>query len=81
MEIRGFPDSSIGTCGVPGFDPWVGKIPWKRERLPTPVFGPGEFYELYSSWGCKESDTTERLSLAHWMEIGIIFAFLSFKRH
>ena len=19
-----------------GFDPWVGKIPWKRERLPTP---------------------------------------------
>ncbi|KAB0384460.1 hypothetical protein FD755_006377 [Muntiacus reevesi] len=22
----------------PGFDPWVGKIPWRRERLPTPVF-------------------------------------------
>ena len=21
-------------CGRPGFDPWVGKIPWKRERLP-----------------------------------------------
>ena len=21
-----------------GFDPWVGKIPWRRERLPTPVF-------------------------------------------
>ena len=27
-----------------GFDPWVGKIPWRRERLPTPVFWPGEFY-------------------------------------
>ena len=26
----------------PGFDPWVGKIPWRRERLPTPVFLPGE---------------------------------------
>ena len=24
-------------CGRPGFDPRVGKIPWKRERLPTPV--------------------------------------------
>ena len=22
----------------PGFDPWVGKIPWRWERLPTPVF-------------------------------------------
>ena len=30
-------------CGRPGFDPWVGKIPWRRERLPTPVFWPGEF--------------------------------------
>ena len=25
-------------CRRPGFDPWVGKIPWRRERLPTPVF-------------------------------------------
>ena len=30
-------------CGRPGFDPGVGKIPWRRERLPTPVFWPGEF--------------------------------------
>ena len=22
----------------PGFDPCVGKIPWRRDRLPTPVF-------------------------------------------
>ena len=50
-------------CGRPGFDPWVGKIPWRRERLPTPVFWPGEFYGLYSPRGCKESDTTDRLSL------------------
>ena len=28
----------------PGFDPWVRKIPWRRERLPTPVFLPGEFH-------------------------------------
>ena len=33
-------------CRRPGFDPWVGKIPWRRERLPTPVFWPGEFHGL-----------------------------------
>ena len=37
----------------------LGKIPWRRERLPTPVFLPGEFHGLYSPWGHKESDTTE----------------------
>ena len=46
------------------FSPWVGKIPWRRERLPTPVFWPGKFHGLYSTWGCKESDTTEQLSLS-----------------
>ena len=40
------------------------KIPWRRERLSTPVFWPGEFHGLYSPWGCKESDTTEGLSLS-----------------
>ena len=33
------------------------------ERLPTPAFWPGEFHGLYSPWGRKELDTTERLSL------------------
>ena len=42
---------------------WVGKIPWRRERLPIPVFWPGEFHGLYSPWGRKELDTTKRLSL------------------
>ena len=44
----------------PGFDPWVRKIPWRKERLPMPVFWPGEFHGLYSPQGRKESDTTER---------------------
>ena len=42
-----------------GFDPWVGKIPWRRERLPIPVFWPATFHGLYSPWGHKKSDTTE----------------------
>ena len=45
--------------GGPGFDPWMGKIPWRREKLPTPVFWPGEFHGLYSPWSHEESDTTE----------------------
>ena len=44
-------------------DPWVGKIPWRREWLPIPVFWPGEFHGLYSPWGCKELDMVEQLSL------------------
>ena len=46
-------------CGRPVFDPWVRKIPWRRERLPTPVFWSGEFLGLYSPWGRKELDMTE----------------------
>ena len=53
-------------CGRPGFDPWVGKIPWRRKWQPTPVFLPGESHGRrsfvgYSPRGLKELDTTERL--------------------
>ena len=49
------------------FDPWGGKIPWRRAWQPTPVFLPGESHgqrslEGYGPWGCKESDITERLN-------------------
>ena len=43
----------------PGFNPWVWKIPWRREQLPTPVFWPGEFHGLYNPWGRQELETTE----------------------
>ena len=47
------------------FDPWVRKIPWRRERLPTPIFLPGEFHGQrslagYSPWGHKELDMTKK---------------------
>ena len=48
---------------------WVWSLDWedslRRERLPTPVFSPGELHGLYGPWGRKESDTTERLPLTH----------------
>ena len=47
-----------------GFDPWVGKIPWRRAWKPTPVFLPGESpgqksLKGYSPRGSEELDTTE----------------------
>ena len=53
-------------CRRPGFDPWVRKITWRRKCQPSPGFLPGESHGQrrlagYSPWGCKESDTTERL--------------------
>ena len=45
----GFPGGSDGkesarNAGDPRFNPWIGKIPWRREWLPTPVFLLGEFH-------------------------------------
>ena len=53
-----------------GLDLGVGKIPWRREWQPTPVFLPGESQGQsslagYSPWGQKESDTTELLTFIH----------------
>ena len=63
--FRGFPGGSDGKKypkrGRPEFDPWVEKILWRREWLPTSVFLPGEFrgqrsLEGYSLYGCKLND-------------------------
>ena len=72
----GFPGGTSGkepTCQCRrnkrcGFDPWVGKIPWKKAWQPTPGFLPGESHGQrslvgYSPKGCKELDMTEQLSM------------------
>ena len=46
-------------CGRPRFDPCIGEISWRTERLLTPVLRLEEFHGLYSPRGCKELDTTE----------------------
>ena len=53
-------------CGIPGFDPWVGKIPWRRAWQPPPVSLPGEAPWMgepggLQSMGYKESDNSEQL--------------------
>ena len=71
-SIKGFPGGSDSKaslylqCGRPGFDPWVGKIPWRKKWQTTPVLLPRKFYGWrslvgYSPWGHKELDTTEWL--------------------
>ena len=66
-----FPGGSVGKVsaydvGDPGSNPGLGKISWRRKWQPTPVFLPGKSHGRksligYSSWGRKESDTTEQL--------------------
>ena len=61
-------------CRRLGFDPWVGKIPWRRAWQPTPVFLHGEFHGQrslpgYSPWGHKVSNTTEWLTLLLWLRV------------
>ena len=73
-QIRGFPggpsDKELTCqCRRCSFDPWVGKMPWRREWQPTPVFLPEEFLGQrslagYNPWGHKELDTTEQLTLS-----------------
>ena len=54
------------------FDPWVGKIPWRRKWQPIPVLLPRKFHGWgslvgYSPWGHKESDMTAWLHFHfHW---------------
>ena len=48
-------------------EPWVGKIPWRREWQPTPVLLPGESHGQRGIWqvivhGVAELDTTEQLT-------------------
>ena len=53
------------------WDPWVGKIPWRRKWQPTPVSSPGKFHGQRILVGCnpqghKESGMTEQLALKLW---------------
>ena len=58
------PTCQCRRCKRLRFDPWVGKIPWRRAWQPTPVFLPGESHGQrglagYGPLGRKGSDTTE----------------------
>ena len=67
------------------FSPWVGKISWERERLPTLVSKSGEFHRErslagYSPWDHKELDTTERQTHPKDLENYMSYTFKSLRR-
>ena len=58
------------------------KSPGEENGNPTPVFLPGKSYGQrslvgYSQWGCKESDTIERLNT----QLPLYFSDLATLRH
>ena len=71
---KGFPVGSDGkesacNAGDLGLTPGLGRSPWRKEWIFTPVFLPWKFYRQrslvgYSSWGHKERDMTEGLELS-----------------
>ena len=74
LVVKNLP-ASAGDIKRHGFDPWVGKIPWRRAWQPTPVFSPGEspWTEepggLQSMGSQKELDTTEATERASKQEV------------
>ena len=70
MAFLGFPGglvvNNLPAVRRPGFNPWVGKIPWRRKWQPPPVPLPGKSHGQrslagYRPWCHKELDVTERL--------------------
>ena len=60
-------------CSRPGFDPWVGKIPWRREWQPTPVFLPRKILGTgkpggLQSVGLQRVDRTQQLTHTHALQ-------------
>ena len=71
LELPSGSDSEECACRAwkARFNLSVRKIPWRRERQPTPVFLPGEFDEQrslvgYSAWGYKNWTCLKQLEHA-----------------
>ena len=66
----GFPAGSVGRvcpqCRRSGFDPWIGKIYWSKEWLPTLVFLPGESHGRRSLVGYSLRHHESRIWLSDW---------------
>ena len=49
LVVKNLP-ANAGDAREAKFDPWVGKIPWRRAWQPTPVFLPENFYGQQEAW-------------------------------
>ena len=72
LKTQDFPgDSAVknlpaNTCQFRrhGFEPWVGKIPWRRKWQPTPVFLPGKAHGQRSQWATVHRVTKSQMCLS-----------------
>ena len=69
-EVKASACNVRDLISIPGLNPLVGKIPWRRKWQLTPVFLPGKSHgwgslASYSPQSCKELDTTEQLTHKH----------------
>ena len=81
--LKDLKDVSFGLPrqgGTPGFHPWIRKIPWRREWLPTPVFFPGEFHRQRSLAGYSMGSprvghnwTTNTFTFTLWIHHGLFW--------
>ena len=51
------------------FNPWVGKIPWRRKRQPTPVFLPGKSHAQRSLVGYSPQGHKSQTLLHHHQQL------------
>ena len=75
-------------CSRHGFNPWVGKILWRRKLQPTPVFLPGKPHGQrnlvgYSQWGHKRvshdlmtKTTTTKCILCQYHSLNLLYPLL-----
>ena len=81
QKVKNLP--AMQETGVQSLDPWVRKIPWRREWLHTPVFSLGNPMDREAWWATvhkvAESDTPEHLSehIARALKLEIPPAFTS----
>ena len=70
-------------CRRCGFNPWIGKMPWRREWQPTPVFLPGKCHGQrslagYSPCSHRESDKAEHAGCKYFNNFAYIFLTLKY---
>ena len=70
---------NLPAMGRPGFDPWVGKIPWRGKWQPTPLFLPGESHGQRSLAGYSPWNQLQRVTY-NWATNPFTFFFPNYIR-
>ena len=69
---RGNPPANAGDIRHSGFDPWVGKTPWRREQKSTPAFLPEDPMDRGAWWATVHRVAKSRTQLKQLsMHIGV----------